>query len=639
MQVLDVETERQEAPHHLDEDEIAMLHRKVQAQAAFIQRLQQLLQAHGIDSAKVANEDTMSVFGDLVSLAGTSKPGEDCELDLKVMAEKDLRGFLKKIAEAVVGGKGEDLLPKMEVRFKNLSVISKQKKAGGIQTVAGFFKDCFTQCFQEKVEVTLLNSLSGVFKPSRLTLVLGPPGAGKSTLMKALSNKLKGSGVKVHGEVTYNGEHINTKKFVLRKLVGYVDQRDNHIAALTVSETIHMARQGMSGESFGYESILDGDKEKLKALEDIRASAGSKADTLIKVLGLETCKDTIVGNDLLRGVSGGQRKRVTLGEMMAGNFISLFLDEISTGLDSAATLDITKALRYATDIFKYSIVCALLQPAPEVYAQFDDILLMDSGNIVYHGERAKILGYFESLGFRCPARKDVADYLQEVTTKDGNQYLMPEQELKANNITPPKNTAEFVQRWQETTQAKAMQKELEQPVAQYQFPDELRHEFAQNFVASVALCSKMFWILLQRDPAAVRAPVGQNIVLGIIMGIVFQDLAKDQVQSKMGLIFMSLMNFSLAGMSTLPDGFAQRTVFYKQRDANFYRTLAYCIAQNVVNLPVSIIKVVVFCNIVYWVTGLSDDSGGFHFFYFMLVCLVGCGDLTLRADTSPPFTF
>eukprot|EP00403_Amphidinium_massartii_P008428 CAMPEP_0178426162 /NCGR_PEP_ID=MMETSP0689_2-20121128/29096_1 /TAXON_ID=160604 /ORGANISM="Amphidinium massartii, Strain CS-259" /LENGTH=1373 /DNA_ID=CAMNT_0020047847 /DNA_START=36 /DNA_END=4154 /DNA_ORIENTATION=+ len=613
-------TMQEEAPHTLGDDEIANLKKQVQAQAALIQQLSQLLYTHGIEPPKTLDADGLLPIAKMLSKAGSMKPPEDAEMDLKMMAEKDLKGFLEKILEVNTGGKGVELLPAMEVRFKDLTVISRQKEKGGIQTVAGFFLDCFTQCFQVKKDVVLLNKLNGVIKPGRLTLLLGPPGAGKSTLMKTLSNKMKGSGVKVEGSITYNGEKADTKKFVLKKMVGYVDQRDVHIPALTVTETFNMAWQGMSGGLSAFASILD--NEQLEAVKKVQAEAGTKADVCTKVLGLQTCKDTIVGNDMMRGVSGGQRKRVTLGEMMMGNFITFFLDEISTGLDSAATLDITKALRYATDVFRLSTTVALLQPAPEVYAQFDDILLMDTGNIVYHGERSKILEYFESLGFRCPPRKDVADYLQEVTTKDGKQYLMPEDELQRKNIIPPKSTEEFVQRWQETTEYKDIKKELDGPQPSYPIPKEFQVDFAQPFPASVALCAKMFRTLLLRDPAAMRAQIGQNLVLGVIIAIVFQDLSLDQVQSKMGLIFMTLMNFALGGMSTLPDGFDQRAVFYKQRDSNFYRTLAYSIAQNVVNFPVTIIKVLVFVSIIYWASSLSDANGGMHYLYFMAVCIL-----------------
>jgi ABC-type multidrug transport system ATPase subunit len=132
-------------------------------------------------------------------------------------------------------------------------------------------------------------------------------------------------------------------------------------------------------------------------------------------LGLDVCADTMVGNEMLRGISGGQRKRVTTGEMLVGPANALFMDEISTGLDSSTTFQIVKSLRQYVHILNGTAVISLLQPAPETYELFDDIILLSDGQIVYQGPREHVLDFFESVGFKCPERKGVADFLQEVS--------------------------------------------------------------------------------------------------------------------------------------------------------------------------------------------------------------------------------
>lgn len=116
-----------------------------------------------------------------------------------------------------------------------------------------------------------------------------------------------------------------------------------------------------------------------------------------------------------RGISGGQRKRVTTGEMLVGPAKVLFMDEISTGLDSSTTFQIVSSLRQYVHIFSGTAVISLLQPAPEAYELFDDIILISDGQIVYQGPREYVLGFFEFMGFKCPERKGVADFLQEVS--------------------------------------------------------------------------------------------------------------------------------------------------------------------------------------------------------------------------------
>lgn len=163
----------------------------------------------------------------------------------------------------------------------------------------------------------------------------------------------------------------------------------------------------------------------------------------------------MVGDEMLRGISGGQKKRVTtgkainntgtlsllidfqsppitevvpmhlswffemygqqnIGEMLVGPAKVLFMDEISTGLDSSTTFQIVNSIRQSIHILNGTAVISLLQPAPETYDLFDDIILLSDGQIVYQGPRENVLEFFEYMGFKCPERKGVADFLQEV---------------------------------------------------------------------------------------------------------------------------------------------------------------------------------------------------------------------------------
>lgn len=98
-----------------------------------------------------------------------------------------------------------------------------------------------------------------------------------------------------------------------------------------------------------------------------------------QILGLDICKDTIVGDDMMRGISGGQKKRVTTGEMIVGPTKTLFMDEISTGLDSSTTFQIVKCLQQIVHLTEATVLISLLQPAPETFDLFDDIILLSEG--------------------------------------------------------------------------------------------------------------------------------------------------------------------------------------------------------------------------------------------------------------------
>ncbi|KAK0603587.1 hypothetical protein LWI29_006502 [Acer saccharum] len=324
-------------------------------------------------------------------------------------------------------------VPKVEVRFKNLKVVADvQTGSRALPTLINATRDTFERILTglrifkpKRHKLTILNDISGAVKPGRMTLLLGPPGSGKSTLLLALAGKLD-SNLEKSGNVTYNGHHLH--EFHVQRTSAYISQTDNHIPELTVRETLDFAAryQGSSEGFAGYmKDLTHLEKErKIRPSPEIDAfmkasSVGGKkhsvsTDYVLKVLGLDVCSDTIVGNDMLRGVSGGQRKRVTTGEMVVGPRKTLFMDEISTGLDSSTTYQIVNCVRNFVHQMDATVLMALLQPAPETFDLFDDLVLLSEGYVVYQGPREDALEFFESLGFKLPPRKGVADFLQEV---------------------------------------------------------------------------------------------------------------------------------------------------------------------------------------------------------------------------------
>ncbi|EEY55297.1 ATP-binding Cassette (ABC) Superfamily [Phytophthora infestans T30-4] len=305
-------------------------------------------------------------------------------------------------------------LPQVEVRFKNLSLSARvilqddTTSKSELPTLFNVTKTGLQKMFAKKnmVEKQILRPVSGVLKPSTMTLVLGQPGSGKSSLMKLLSGRFPVSkSAKVEGEVTYNG--ISQ------------ESHDNHLPTLSVKETLGFAHACSGAElskTDEQQFVLGSDEENKAAVDAARALRKHYPDVTIRQLGLENCQNTIVGDAMLRGVSGGERKRVTTGEMAFGNNYVMLMDEISTGLDSAATLDIVSTFRSMAKKLRRTVVISLLQPSPEVFALFDDVMLLNDGYVMYHGPREQALDYFESLGFKCPPNRDVADFLLDLST-------------------------------------------------------------------------------------------------------------------------------------------------------------------------------------------------------------------------------
>uniref|UniRef100_A0A453KMQ8 ABC transporter domain-containing protein n=1 Tax=Aegilops tauschii subsp. strangulata TaxID=200361 RepID=A0A453KMQ8_AEGTS len=324
-------------------------------------------------------------------------------------------------------------LPTIEVRYDNLNVEAEAYVGSrGLPTILNTYANVLeglanalhlTQ--NKKRKISILHNVSGIIKPHRMTLLLGPPGAGKTSLLLALAGTLPSS-LKMSGDIIYNGHTMD--EFVPRRSAAYVSQHDLHMAELTVRETVNFSAK-CQGIGHRFDLLMElsrREKEEnikpdpeidiyLKAAATGEQKAEVVTNHILKVLGLDICADTLVGNNMLRGISGGQKKRVTTAEMLVTPGRALFMDEISTGLDSSTTFQIVNSIRQTIHIIGGTAVIALLQPAPETYELFDDIILLSDGQVVYNGPREHVLEFFKSMGFKCPERKGVADFLQEVS--------------------------------------------------------------------------------------------------------------------------------------------------------------------------------------------------------------------------------
>ncbi|PQQ21430.1 pleiotropic drug resistance protein 2-like [Prunus yedoensis var. nudiflora] len=357
---------------------------------------------------------------------------------LKVV-EDDNEKFLKRLRDRTdrVGIE----VPKIEVRFEHLSVEgdayvgtralptlynSTLNAIEGVLGLVGLSPS-------KKRVVKILQDVSGIVRPSRMCLLLGPPSSGKTTFLKALSGKLDDD-LRVTGKVTYCGHELS--EFVPKRTCAYISQHDLHYGEMTVRETLDFSGRCL-GVGTRYEMLVEASRREkqegikpdpeIDAFMKATAVAGQKTslitDYVLKILGLDICADIMVGDDMRRGISGGQKKRVTTGEMLVGPAKVFFMDEISTGLDSSTTFQIIKYMKQMVHIMDVTMVISLLQPAPETFDLFDDIILLSEGQIVYQGPRENVLEFFEHMGFKCPQRKGVADFLQEVTSKkDQEQY-------------------------------------------------------------------------------------------------------------------------------------------------------------------------------------------------------------------------
>uniref|UniRef100_H3GNF8 ABC transporter domain-containing protein n=1 Tax=Phytophthora ramorum TaxID=164328 RepID=H3GNF8_PHYRM len=519
-------------------------------------------------------------------------------------------------------------LPQMDVRFNNLSVtadivvIDDDRSQHELPTLPNTAMKAFVGPKKRVVRKEILKNMSGTFRPGTITLLLGQPGSGKSALMKMLSGRFPiRKNIRIEGDITYNGVSREQIVKTLPQFVAYVNQRDKHFATLTVKETLEFAHKFCGGELSrrGEELLSKGSaKENQEALAAAQAMFQHYPEVIIQQLGLQNCQDTIVGDAMIRGISGGERKRVTTGEMEFGMKYVTLMDEISTGLDSAATYDIINTQRSVAQKLRKTVVIALLQPSPEVFALFDDVMILNEGELMYHGPCDRVQGYFDSLGFSCPPGRDIADYLLDLGTHEQYRY-----QVKHHSTKQPRLANEFAELFRKSDIHRDMLHILEEPHA----PELLRNveahmdpmpKFHQSFWENTWTLFQRQIMITYRNKPFMAGRVMMITIMGLLYCTTFYQFDPTQVSVVMGIIFAAIMFLSMGQSSQIPTYLAERDIFYKQRGANFFRTGAYVLANSVSQIPLAIGETVIFGSLVYWICGFVSDAVAFVLFLVIL---------------------
>ncbi|KAL2493147.1 ABC transporter G family member 36 [Abeliophyllum distichum] len=546
------------------------------------------------------------------------------------VTEEDNEKFLKKFRNRIdrVG----ITLPTVEVRYEHLTVEADcfigdralPTLPNAARNIAETALSCFGIRLAEKTTFTILKDISGIIKPSRMTLLLGPPSSGKTTLLLALAGKLD-STLKTRGEITYNGHQLN--EFVPQKTSAYISQNDVHVGEMTVKETLDFSAR-CQGVGSRYELLTELARRerdagifpeaevdlfmKATAMEGVQSSLIT--DYTLRILGLDVCRDTIVGDEMIRGISGGQKKRVTTGEMIVGPTKTLFMDEISTGLDSSTTFQIVKCLQHVVHLTEATVLMSLLQPAPETYELFDDIILLSEGQIVYQGPREHVLEFFESCGFKCPERKGTADFLQEVTSrKDQEQYWTDRS--KPYKYIP---VSEFAKRFKRFHVGLRLENELSVP-----YDKSRSHNAALVYkkysVPKRELLKANFdkeWLLIKRNSFVYVFKSVQIIIVAIITSTVFLRTQLHTRNENDGAVYIGALLFSMIcntfnGFAELSLAIQRLPVFYKQRDLLFHPPWAFTLPTFLLKIPISMFEAIVWMVTAYYTIGFAPEASRF----------------------------
>ncbi|KAE8699389.1 Pleiotropic drug resistance protein 1 [Hibiscus syriacus] len=547
----------------------------------------------------------------------TTTDGYTCEVDVPKLGHEERKNLMDRVGLEI---------PKLEVRYENVRVEAEAY-------VGSRALPSFSNFFINKLESILhtLHLLSSrkkhIYNSSgckwnhqamQNDIALGSSKFWKDHSFVSISRKAR---PRSKGKVTYNGNEMDD--FVAQRTAAYIGQNDIHIPELTVRETVAFSAR-CQGVGSRYEMLAELARREqaanikpdpdidvfMKAVSIEGQQTSIIADYIIKILGLEICADSLVGDEMIRGVSGGQRKRVTIGEMLAGPAKLLLMDEVSTGLDSSTTYQIIKSLRQYIHILNGTAFISLLQPAPETFELFDDIFLLSDGKIVYQGPREHVLEFFESMGFICPARKGVADFLQEVTSKkDQRQYWI--QTDKAYSFVTVEEFAEAFLSFHVGTR---LQSDLAIPFDKNQSdPTLLKTEnYGVKKMELLKVCFSKELLLMKRNSFVYIFKLVQLVVMALIGSTIFlrTEMHKKTITDgtvQMGAVFFSVFMIMFNGLVELGMTGFKLPVFYKQRDNLFYPAWAYALPTWILKIPISFIEVGLWVVVTYYLMGLDPD--------------------------------
>ncbi|ETS79847.1 hypothetical protein PFICI_07376 [Pestalotiopsis fici W106-1] len=478
--------------------------------------------------------------------------------------------------------------------------------------------------FGKKDHKVILRNFDGLVESGELLIVLGRPGSGCSTLLKSMTGQLYGLSVDEGSTVSYNGI---SQKVMMKEFKGetpYNQEVDKHFPHLTVGQTMEFAASARMPSNGGGDMTRE---ERSKLL----------AEVVMAVCGLSHTYNTKVGNDFVRGVSGGERKRVSIAEMILAGSPLCAWDNSTRGLDAATALKFVETLRLTADLTDTTGIVAIYQASQAIYDLFDKATVLYEGRQIYFGPASHAKAYFENQGWYCPPRQTTGDFLTAVTNPSERQ-ARPGME---NQV--PRTADEFEHYWRHSAEYLHLHKELQQY--------HLRHPMQENSeslailrqqkVASQAklvrekspylisipmqirLNTKRAYQRLWGDRAAVTTTMISHTIGALIMGSLYYGTPDSTAgfTSKASAIFLAVLINGLHSLAEIATMYDQRPIVEKQVSYAFYHPSTEAIAGVVADLPIKFFMAVVFNITFYFLVGLRRTPA--QFFLFFLVTYIG----------------
>ncbi|KAM7155342.1 broad substrate specificity ATP-binding cassette transporter ABCG2 isoform 2-T2 [Molossus nigricans] len=525
------------------------------------------------------------------------------------------------------------LLKRMEDAFQmtagsyNVSIPVSQRKTSGLDGTTPNDQTSFTEgavlsfhniCYRIKVksgfllsrktiEKEILMNINGIMRPG-LNAILGPTGGGKSSLLDILAARKHPQGLS--GDVLINGA---PRPANFKCNSGYVVQDDVVMGTLTVRENLQFSA------ALRLPSTMTNHEKN------------ERINTIIQELGLAKVADSKVGTQFIRGVSGGERKRTSIGMELITDPSILFLDEPTTGLDSSTANAVLSLLKRMSKQGR-TIIFSIHQPRYSIFKLFDSLTLLASGRLMFHGPAQEALGYFASAGHHCEPYNNPADFFLDVINGDSSAVVLnrEDEDGEAKKTEEPlkrdkpliEKLAEFYVNSNFFTETKVELNRLSGVQTKKKSTGFKESTYATSFCHQLRWISKRSFKNLLGNPQASIAQIIITVVLGLVIGAIFYGLTNDPtgIQNRAGVLFFLTTNQCFSSVSSVELFVVEKKLFMHEYISGYYRVSSYFFGKLLSDLlPMRMLPSIIFTCIIYFLLGLKPTVEAFFTMMFTLM--------------------
>nr|QVT92364.1 ABC transporter [Salvia miltiorrhiza] len=437
-------------------------------------------------------------------------------------------------------------------------------------------------------EKTILNGVTGMVSPGEILAMLGPSGSGKTTLLTALGGRLSG---RLSGKITYNGQPFSGS---IKRRTGFVAQDDVLYPHLTVFETLFFTALLRLPKSLTKEEIVQ------------------HVEHVIVELGLTKCRNSMIGGPLFRGISGGEKKRVSIGQEMLINPSLILLDEPTSGLDSTTALRILNTVKGLASGGR-TVITTIHQPSSRLYHMFDKVVLLSEGCPIYYGLASTAMEYFSSIGFSTSITINPADLLLDLANGIGPDFQHAAEHSNCTQQDPTSVRELLISAYDKNISTRLKTELFSSDVSSY---NNTKETSIRN-VKSQKWCTTwwhQFKILLlrglreRRFEAFNKLRIFQVLSVAVLGGLLWWRTPSSHIDDRTAMLFFFSVFWGFYPLYNAVFTFPQeRRMLIKERSSGMYRLSSYFLARTVGDLPLELALPTAFTFIFYWMGGLKPD--------------------------------